>query len=409
MKAVIRCICALILLALCIQTVSASFTVGKVTMSSKGKTLSDTDRLSAGTPVTATAELEFSASGGETFPNEDTLLLATELDNAQWNYIRILDGNSDPAVTAKGKNVNINGWMLSFPARQDLAMKVSVEGTAPTVASSGEKIIIRIADLDRKNNVVSGSEVIKKLFIVNPEEITGVTNTARTELAAFRTAIDEKAAEGIDTTAAELKYSEAATALQNADSSTAASKFTEAQGYSANAKTLIKQGTGLLDKGWAEKLVQDAQHSLDTTDEMITYFTVNRSLGSDQRLAPLIESRDSAANLISDANDLINQGNYESAREKANEALNKAKSTFDDAIVLRQSIGEGGGPLDSLFSIFRPGPEASETPAASTAPAPSGNGIGGILVYILAVAGVVVIGVVGIVLYRKRSRWDELG
>ena len=68
MKAVIRSLCALILLALCIQAVAASFAAGNVVVSSKGKPVADTDKVSAGTPMTATIDIDFTASSGETFP-----------------------------------------------------------------------------------------------------------------------------------------------------------------------------------------------------------------------------------------------------------------------------------------------------------------------------------------------------
>ena len=136
--------------------------------------------------------------------------------------------------------------------------------------------------LTRKNNVVSGAEVIKKRFVVNPSEITSVVDVARADFASFRTAIDEMTASGSNTDEAEAKYRDAGTAIQNAETSVAASKFTEAQGYAANAETLITQGRGLLDKASAEKTVLDAQHSWDKTDEIITYFKVNRSMGSDR-------------------------------------------------------------------------------------------------------------------------------
>ncbi|MDD1719915.1 MAG: hypothetical protein LUQ25_07645 [Methanoregulaceae archaeon] len=407
MKTVIRCLCALILLAFCIQAVSASFSVGNVVLESRGKSIGTNDRLSPGSPVTASASMDFTSSSGETFPNEDTLLLATDLENPVWGYTRILDGNSDPTATAKGKNVNINGWMLSFPARQDLSMRVTLNGTVP--ASSGEIIAIRIAELDRKNNVVSGSEVIRKISSVNPEEISGVISSARDALSSFRAAIDENIASGVDTTDAEGKYSEASTEIQNAESSVTASKFTDAQGYASNAKTLITQGTAMLDKSSAEKLVVDAQNSLDTTDEMITYFKVNRSMGSDARLAPLLESADSASGLISEAKESIEIGDYSTAREKATQALNKAKSTFDDAIAFRASIGEGS-PLDGLFGIFKSSEgSAPVAPATPSEAAPSSPGLGGILIYIIGIVAVIAVVGIGIVLYRRRSGWDELG
>jgi hypothetical protein len=66
------------------------------------------------------------------------------------------------------------------------------------------------------------------------------------------------------------------------------------------------------------------------------------------------------------------------ARSKATDGLNKANEALADATALREKIGEG-------FSL-------------------SGN----LLLYI-GIGAVVVLIVVGVVLLRKRKRWDELG
>lgn len=397
MKRVVSAICALLLVALVVQGVSASFAVTNLAVTAKGAPSGPDEKIAAGTPMTASATIEFDAEGDVTFPQANTLLLATDLDNAIWTYYRILDSVQDPTPTKiKGKNVNIIGWMLSYPSRQELSITAKVEGTAPAVSVSGDQVIFRVAELNSRGNPIQGGEVITKRFIINPSEITGVVGSARSDLAALRSAIDVQVALGANTDEAEAAYRDAKEALDKADKATTDGKYTDAQTYSANAGVLIKNGMTLLDKGIAQKSVDDAQHNLDTSDEIITYFKVNRSMGSDLRVVSLITTRDEAANLISDANDLLSQKNYSNAKDKAGQAEDKANQTLENAMALRKEVGEA---LPGMPSVGLPSIDTSGV----------GGFLAGSLTYILGVIGVVIIVVIGVVLYRRRSGWDELG
>jgi hypothetical protein len=339
------------------------------------------DLVSGQTHVSVSFVVDFPASGGETFSSDDSLQMSTDLTDARWSPVLILDGVETQQPDELGSNVNINGWELSYPSKRELSLRVTMEGTAPVVDSSQNKTILRVATLTAKNTVAPGSEVIHQGYVINPSEMQSSVSGAQEDLSAFRGLLDEKSAQGVDISAAEAKYNEANTALQSA---TASTSYVVEQGYVNNAEAAISDGKNLLDKASSSKTIQDAQKQIEQTDDIITYFKVNRSMGADARLAPIITERERAADLLSDANDLNNQGSYAQAQNKAAEAFNKASQALSDAQALKKAIG------DNPFSAI-------------------GNAIGGALVYIGVIVVIAVVVVLGIVLYRRRNKWDELG
>ncbi|HVP95284.1 MAG TPA: hypothetical protein VMS89_08965 [Methanoregulaceae archaeon] len=379
----------LIILCVSVSVVSADITVSKMAVSPSG------DLVSGQTPptsVTATFNIEFNPSGGETFPASDTLLMATELDNAKWTYTVSLDGNPNPGVNEIGKNVNINGWILSYPSKRDLAMSVTLNGDVPAVNSSGNITIVRVAEIGSKGAPVKGSEDITVRNIINPADKTKAVSDVKTQLTQFRDAIDAKSALGIDTSAAAQKYSEASTSIQSADK---ASSSAVSQSYLNQAKTAIQDGQTALDRASTQKVIIDAQKPIDQTDDLITYFKVNRSMSKDPRLTPVIDARDRAADLISEANDLLSRAktadDFSNVRDKALQASDKGQEAYNDALALRKDIGEAN-PMDSVTKIF----------------GGVGSGIAGALIYIVIIVVIGVLVVVGIILLKRRKDWDEL-
>ncbi|MGB4252069.1 MAG: hypothetical protein WBJ20_03790, partial [Candidatus Methanoculleus thermohydrogenotrophicum] len=103
----------------------------------------------------------------------------------------------------------------------------------------------------------------------------------------------------------------------------------------------------------------------------------DRSMRSDPRVVSIVTKRESAVQFYSQAKDALNAKNYPLARSKATEGLNKANEALADAEALRNEIGEG-------FSL-------------------------GSLLYVGIGIVVILVAIVGIMVYRKKTRWDELG
>ena len=376
MKKIVKWTIVFLVLLTLVQCVYA-YSISQVTVNPSGD-------LTPGTPVTVLFTIQFEASGDMTFPSGNTLDFYTDLDNPKWNMVLVLNGMENPQTMDNKKNVFLDAWILQYKTSDyEENLRVTLQGVAPTVTSTTNKTVVRVQGLDSRNNVVSGSMVTVSRQIINTFEVTQLIATRESDLQIFRTHIDEKAALEIDTATAEGKYSAARAAINDAKSKPS-SQYTAAQANLTNAQNLIIEGEKLLDKAWAEKEVSDAQVPLNNVDAVISYIKPNIS-STDPRLSPIISKREVASGFLSTANDEIFAGNYERARNKATEAFTKGNESYNDALDLKNQVSGGFNPIGAVGKLF-------------------GSGT----VIIIVIVAVVLV-VAGVIIYRKRSRWDELG
>jgi hypothetical protein len=368
---------AVIASILCIPAVSA-FTV-------EGMTISPSGALTPGTAVTATFKVGFSASSDLTFPSGSDLVLTTDLKDPKWTYSLILDDVENSREPVGGKTLDLSGFELSYGSSVDEIVSVTLEGTAPSVDVTSEKIIVNVKEIDSNGNTVSSSIVNKSALVINSGDVTKVVAEKNANLQTLQSSIDEKSSMGIDTSAAETYYNDAQSKISTA-SSRPATQYTDALNDLTAAQTAIDAGITAVDQAWAESEVSNAQIPINNVDAVIAWFKGNQSTASDSQLSAIVAKREVAVNYISNANDAITSGNYEQARSKAAEAFTKGNESYTDALA-RQKQLSSGWQLPGL-------PSLPKLP-------------GGIFLIIGVI--VVVLVVVGVIIYRKRSRWDELG
>jgi hypothetical protein len=335
--------------------------------------------------VIVTFRVEFSPSGEETFPSANELQLSTDLDKPKWSSSLVLDGVDAVQPSNTGRVLSVSGWVLSYPASVEEAMKVTLEGTAPTVTQTTNKTMIRVAEYDSHNNLISSTVVERTAVIVNIVEVQTKIAEMESTLQAYRSHIDEKSALGIDTASAEAKYSEADQKIKSAKNRPS-TQYTLAFSDLNAAQTAIADGEVALDRAWAENEVTSAQIPINNVDNVIAWFKANKSTSDDVQLPAIIAKREVAVSYISTANDEISNGNYAQARAKAQDAFNKGNESYTDALKRQKDIGEGWFSWLKLPNIKLPGG-----------------------IFLIAAIIVAVLAVVGYVIYRKRSRWDELG
>lgn len=158
----------LVLLLLCIalHPVSA-FTVGNMVIHPVSGPVAPRS------PVTVEYTIHFdSFMTGTTFESQHTLDMYTELEGAQWvATLTNIDEDTGNIVTPLpnkvGARYRIDGWTLSYP-RSQLDLAVKVQGTAPNVATTQDKTIIRIQELDAGANVVRGDGKTVKYQVAVP-------------------------------------------------------------------------------------------------------------------------------------------------------------------------------------------------------------------------------------------------
>jgi hypothetical protein len=311
--------------------------------------------------------------------------MSTDLDQAIGYYSIVLDGINQPQPSGSGRVLSVSGWILSYPSSVEESLKVTLEGKAPTVSQTTNKTMIKIQEIDSRNNVISSTVVERTATVVNVAEVQSKVTEKESELQAFRSHIDEKSALGVDTTSAEVKYSEAQQKI-SAARSLPSNQYSQALSNLNGAQTAIDDGKTALDRAWAEHEVTNAAIPINNVDRVIAWFKGNSSTRDDVQLPAIIAKREVAVSYISTANDEISNGNYPQARNKAQEAFNKGNESYTDALA-RQKVLESG-----LFGWLR---------------LPSIKLPGGTFLIVALI--VVVLAVVGFVIYRKRSRWDELG
>jgi hypothetical protein len=375
MKGLIKWIIIAVCLIFCIQAVSA-FGVSSISVAPSGS-------LTPGTPVIVTFRVDFTASGDETFPSTNELQMSTDLDKPKWTYALVLDGVETPQPSTSGRLLAVSGWILSYPASIEESLKVTMEGTAPSVETTSNKTIIQLQEVDSHNNIVTNSVIKREAVVVNVAEIQTKVAEKESALQSFRSHIDEKSTLGIDTAEGEAKYSEAQqqiTAAKNAPSTQYLQAFTNLDA----AQKAIDDGETALDRAWAENEVTNAGIPINNVDNVIQWFKANASTRDDAQLPAIVAKREVAVSYISTANDFISSGDYAQARAKSQEAFNKGNESYTDALT-RQKVLMSGWQLPGLPNF------------------------GKIPIIPIIVIVVVVLAVVGYVIYRKRSHWDELG
>ncbi len=339
--------------------------------------INPTGDLTAGANVSTSFKIEMTPSGSDTFPKANTLQIFTDLNNAKWTVTMIRDGVEHPVPQEFGRSVYLSGWVLSYPSAVQESLRVSLEGTVPSVPKSMNKTIVLVQELDGNNAVIPATIVTKERLIINPTDMTQNIAVRESDLRIYRMHIDARAQMGINTTAAEQKYSAAQAAIQSAKNA----DFATSQASLNTANGLMDEGEKLLDKAWAENEIANAQAPITKTTELITYFTVNKSITSDPRLSIVIAKKESAEQYLSSARDLHYLGNYAFSRVKAKEAFDKGNESLNDAINFKIALTNTGGS--------------------------SGPGWLNTTTLIIAGVVVVIIAIGGYFLLRKKNRWDE--
>jgi hypothetical protein len=375
MKGLTKWILIAVSLILCMQAVTA-FAVSSISVEPSGS-------LTPGTPVIVSFNVDLSGAGAETFTSGNELQMSTDLDSSKWSYSLVLDGVVTEQPSNTGRVLSVSGWVLAYPSEMEESLRVTLEGTAPAVTQTTNKTLVKVQEVDSRNNIITSSVVERTAVVVNIAEIRSKVTEQESALQTYRSHIDEKSALGIDTAAAEAKYSEADQKIKTA-AQLPSTQYVQAFSYLNAAQTAIGDGETALDRAWAENEVANAQIPINNVDNVIQWFKGNKSTSDDAQLATIITKREVAVSYLSTANDEISNGNYAQARVKAQDAFNKGNESYTDALARKKVLESGWFQLPSLPKL------------------PGG-------IFLIVGIIVVVLAVVGYVIYRKRSHWDELG
>ena len=350
-----------------VAPVMAGIYVGNVNVRPSG------DLESGKTNVSADFDIGFIPIGSTTFPSDQSIILTTELDNPVWTYSIILDGIENPRPASSKKQLDLSGWELSYE-NKDQSLKVNLKGIAPKTDKSKQ---IQIAGV----GVASGgrtTDTVKEVmaYVTNPGELKGNISSVKERITDLQNELAQHKADGIDVSKADEKVKEALASLNSASGA----GYTDAQVYMKNAETQMKEANTFIDMGIAKKTIQDAKDTIDKTDEWITYFQTDMNLGADPRLTPIITRREFAAEDVSDAQALYDEGKYTDARKKAETAYGKASDVFEATQTLHT--------------------ELESAPATTGLELPD---LSGILTYVIGIIVVLVIGAGAFLFLKNRG------
>lgn len=338
----------------------------------------DKSSYSPGDSIILSADVPLASTGDSTFPAAHSLRVLTELDDPQWYYTIKINGHGEEKTVTK-RSVTLSGFLLDYPSSgNSISISYTLEATVPEVSSTGDLIFFQITQLDGSGNEVVGQETeINPTYrlVVNPEDIDKLRDIVETSLNDFNTQLQDKLKTGVDTSLAQAKYDDARTKFVQS----ATASYSDAHTLLEDAQTLIAEGEKLLNQAWAQKSIDRAQATIDSISFYITDFKVNRSMTNDARVINIETKVESAQSSLNSAKTLMNQENYPQAYTLAETSNTKADETLATAEELYAEVSKGIIP-----------------------------DVGGVGIFVI-IGIIVVIAVVGIVIYRKKTSWDELG
>jgi hypothetical protein len=285
-----------------------------------------------GTPVAVSGTIDFTPSPGQKFHSGHDLRFNTTLKNAQWRWTSSVKGVVTPVPSLqKGIIDPVRDTAFHYPENESVMVKFLIMGEPPAVNETKTITLLRIQEVDEKGVPVPGSSREYGEVLIYSEGPAEKTNTVRDSLEAFRDHLDEKIAEGVNTTQAETRYQSAQQKIDN--STTLPSYYYNAQiekfQILDSAQNDINAGERLLDKAWAEKEIADATQQVYKTDSTIGQLKSN---GTEPQIMAIVAKRERAVGYLSTAASRIAAGNYSAARENANTASALANESASDAL-----------------------------------------------------------------------------
>ena len=360
MKASISRWIILLLALVCVVQVASAFDIKTETVNPAS------GALEPGQPVNARYVLTYDMDDRDL--NDESFELSTGLQNPVWD-VNVYRGGVEIPIKKTGYYPVLSEFEIAYDDA-DVELRIELRGMVPSTGSN--KVLVTKIEHLRGDDVKDTHSVSRD--VVSSDQVAGSLSAQQQRLKDLKADMDEKTTQGVDVSAAQAKYNTASQALTSA----ASAGPSQATSYIATAKKDIDEAIALLDKAWAEKAVADTGATIESLDGMITYFVENRSMNSDPQVVAIMTKRESAVQFYSQAQDNLNAKNYPLARSKAADGLSKANEALTDANNLKEKIGEG-------FNF------------------------GGNLLLYIGVGVILVLVVVGVVFYRKKSGWDELG
>jgi hypothetical protein len=145
------CFLAVFLLFAAIMPCVSAFTISSVKIDPQGYQ-------AAGTPMTVSFTIDFSSKGNETFPSAGELLMSTNLADARWVPVLVLNGVETNLPSKNGNGLALPGWYVSYPSTEKVQVRGTLTGTMPAGLST-DRNFLKVQEVDSGSAVVSMARV----------------------------------------------------------------------------------------------------------------------------------------------------------------------------------------------------------------------------------------------------------
>ena len=287
--------------------------------------------------------------------DQESLMFYTDLYNPVWKFTIILDGVEHVKPKISGRYETLSGFELYYPRTYQTYVRAELTGTVPTTAATGEYKLIEVTHFDAAGN--TDSTVKETRIFINPADMAGIQGSTEVLLSNLRADIDRYASVGVDTSAAEEKYTLAYNAVATAKTSTASVQnalLDSAKGYIAEANEILK-------KVYAEHAINAAKKKTASLDSIINYFEVTKGLASDKSVWVIKSYNDNAKTLLVLAEEKYSSGAMDAAAEYAALSQNKADEGYSCARSLNSEQGLNMPADGSVWSATTVLPSVSPT------------------------------------------------
>lgn len=275
----------------------------------------------------------------------------TDLSDAIWQFSTVMDGARQEMPKRFGRYETITGFELYYPRVYQTLIEVRLNGTVPSVVTTGNYSIFSVTHYDAGGNIQS-SENVERVFL-NPSELTGVQNSMEIKLSNLRSEIDGLYLQGVDTASAEEKYSDASDSISAARYSSPSVQSS----LLSSADTYIEESRAVLDVSWAEHSIDLAEKKINSVDSMVKYFESSKGLSGDSRVWVIKSYNDNAETLLVLAEDKFQNLDYVMTRDYAGQAEEKASEAYSYAVSLNNELDLGAPVQTGIW--------ATPTPAAT--------------------------------------------
>ncbi len=362
-----------IMLALCL--VQGAAAAGADFVPSEAEIEAPSGELAPGEQVTVHVIVKLTGNKDITFTSDDELEAYTELVDPKWDYTILVNDQGIPKHSTS-LYVRLLGWDLAYPDGNDVVVDYALVGKVPEVTQTSDIVLFRLRQKDTKGNVQSSGELLIERTVINPEDVDKIRDVRIEKMKELRASIDEYTALGVNVVEADQLYKQANDKI---DESKTAS-YSKANTLLTEAGILIKRAEASLENAYATNLIDSTQITIDAVNSDISYFINDRDMSGNAKVAAIQNKVALSETQVSQAKDFRDNMDYYQSRLKANEAQLTANEAQSMSTELRESIGTGGLP-----------------------------DISGMGTYIIIIVAVIIIAGIGFVVYRRFTKWDELG